>query len=159
MPREAALPLRAPCTTGSSELEPVAGRARAEQREVAAVADRRRRVGQRLTAAQASAPPTLTRCAPASTSSPKVSSGRASTFTGLVDAPQTTRGSPRDPQAGRVEDVGARGLERQQAGDRVIEVGVAADVVLGARGEREREAEPRAAATAAATRSTASSSS
>ena len=45
-------------------------------------------------------------------------------------------------QRGRIEDVGARPLERLQARDRVVEVGIASQVVLGAGRESEGEAEP-----------------
>ena len=86
-------------------------------------------------------PPTLTRCAPASTISASDSSGSASTFTGLETASQTARISSALRRPGRVEHVGAGRLERLQARDRVVEIGVAADVVLGARGQHEREAE------------------
>ena len=92
------------------------------------------------TALHVRAPPTLTRCAPASTRSAKVRAGpegehvdrlrqRAAHGTDLVER----------RQAGRVEHVRAGGLEGLEPGDRVVEVGLAPDVVLGARGERERE--------------------
>ena len=48
---------------------------------------------------------------------------------------------PAAAQPGRVEDVGARALVGLQASDRVVEIGIAADVVLGACGEREVEVE------------------
>src|SRR4029453_8279212 len=44
-------------------------------------------------------------------------------------------------QPGRIEDVGAGRLVTLPGRDRVVEVGVAADVVLGPRGEREGEAQ------------------
>jgi hypothetical protein len=47
----------------------------------------------------------------------------------------------RRSQAGRVEDVGACSLVRLQPRDRVVEIGVAADVVFGPRRQRERKAE------------------
>ncbi len=94
-----------------------------------------------LTATQARPPPTLIRCAPASKISWTESIGRASTLTGFETAAQTSRISACGTQSRRVEDVGAGLLERLEAGDRVVEVGVAADVVLGARGQHEGPAE------------------
>ena len=68
--------------------------------------------------------------------------GCASTFTRLRDVASHDRADlVAAAQAGRVEHVGARALVGLQARDRVVEVGVAADVVLGSRGEREREVE------------------
>ena len=81
------------------------------------------------------------RAPPASTISPIVRPLWASTFTGLPTALQTALISSPVAQAGGVEDVGAGPFVGLQARDRVVEVGVAADVVLGARGEHEREAE------------------
>jgi hypothetical protein len=45
-------------------------------------------------------------------------------------------------QSRRVEDICAGVLERPEAGDRVAEIGIAADVVLGSRCQRERKAKP-----------------
>ena len=74
--------------------------------------------------------------------SPRTSgAASASTLTGLPTASQTARISSALARPGRVEHVRAGGLVGLQARDRVVEVGVAADVVLRARGQREREAE------------------
>ena len=67
--------------------------------------------------------------------------GSARTLTGCETASQTARISRVGPQAGRVQHVGARGAVGRQPGDRVVEVGVAADVVLRSPGEHERERE------------------
>ena len=94
------------------------------------------------TATQVKSPPTLTRCAPASTISANERCGSASTLTGFVTASQTARISSDAREAGGIERVSARGLVGLEAGDRVVQIGIAADVVLGAADEHEREPEP-----------------
>ena len=89
------------------------------------------------TATQVSAPPTLTRCAPASNRSPTEANPRwPSALTGLSTASQIARTWSRCA-ARRVEDVGARRRVRVQAGDGVVEVLDAVEVVLRPAGEDE----------------------
>ena len=61
------------------------------------------------------------------------------TLTGLPTAARTRADRSQIAQAGRVEHVGARGLERLEPADGIVEIGAAIEEVLGARGERERE--------------------
>ena len=62
-------------------------------------------------------------------------------MTGFVDRLADGRDLLGRAEAGRVEAVGAGPLERLESRDRVVEVRVAAEVVLGPRGEHEREGE------------------
>ena len=94
------------------------------------------------TATQASEPPTLIRRAPAALISATVRFGSAEHVDRLADRLADRGDLLAAVQPGRVEDVGPRRLVGLQAGDRVVEVGVPADVVLGPGGEREREVEP-----------------
>ena len=73
-------------------------------------------------------------------------------------ASQTARDLIGVPEPRGVQHIGSSALVGLQPRDRVVEVGVAPDVVLRSPGEREREARRRAASTAAATRSAACSS-
>ena len=56
--------------------------------------------------------------------------GRASTFTGRSTSATTRRMSSRSARPGAYEHVGTRLLERLEPGDRVGEIGIAADLVL-----------------------------
>lgn len=94
------------------------------------------------TATQASAPPTLIRCAGGKDLRDDEAAVREH-----VDRPFDGAAEGRDlldiGQTRRVEDVRSRGLVGTQSLDRVVEVGVAADVVLGPGGEGEQGRSPR----------------
>ena len=106
-------------------------------------------------ATHVSPPPTLIRCAPASTISATREARQRQHVDRLRDRVAHRADLLDARQARRVEHVGAGLLVRLEARDRVVQVGVAADVVLRARREHERNASARAASAAAAIRSAA----
>lgn len=118
----------------SRRSEPVGKRwLRAEQREVAAVADRGRRLGERVDrrpgerAADTDA--LRTRACELGEAQVTYREDVDRLRDGVTDGADLVQGA----QAGGVEDVRARRRERLQARDRVVEVRVAAQMVLGAR--------------------------
>ncbi len=91
-------------------------------------------------ATQVKPPPTLTRCAPASTISTKLSPipqrQHVDRFgDGVAHRPYLFDAA----QSRCVQDVGSHLFESAQSRDGVVDVGIAADVVLGSRGQRERK--------------------